>query len=190
MRKLLIFIIVLIPIILLIYFLTKSNRVNNIKQESDKEINLKSDMKITSSAFEHNQNIPNKYTCDGENINPPLQFIDVPQNAKSLALIVDDPDAPSGTFDHWIVYNIDPATLEIKENSIPNSGSVGKSSTGVSKWVSPCPPSGVHRYFFKLYALDTRLNLPTNVSKKEVEEAMKNHVIESSELIGLYNRNK
>lgn len=144
-------------------------------------------MKIVSSAFENNSKIPSKYSCDGEGINPPLSFLDVPADTKSLALIVDDPDAPAGTFVHWILFDIDPKTSEIKENSVPQAVKQGKTSTGGPGYVSVCPPSGTHRYFFKLYALNTVLNL-TNPDKAALEKEMNNHIVEKAELIGVYNR--
>lgn len=147
-------------------------------------------MIITSNAFENNGNIPVEYTCDGADINPPLSFSGVPENTQSLALIVDDPDAPSGTFDHWVVFNISPFATTVEANSIPNGGIIGISSTGRSEWVAPCPPSGVHRYRFKLYALDTMLNLMADADKKIVEEKMQGHIIVQAELTGFYSRNK
>lgn len=144
-------------------------------------------MKITSPAFENNSKIPSKYTCDGESISPPLSFVDVPENAKSLALVVDDPDAPMGTFTHWILFNIDPEVKEVKENSVPQSAFQGKTSANDKKYVGACPPSGIHRYFFKLYALDTMLNF-NNPTEDELEENIKGHIIAKSELIGLYSR--
>lgn len=147
-------------------------------------------MKIVSSAFEYNQNIPNKYTCDGENINPPLQFLDIPENAKSLVLIVDDPDAPMGTWVHWVIFNIDPKTSKIEENSKPETGIEGVTDFSRTGWGGPCPPAGSHRYFFKLYALDKMLNLTSSVGKREVEEAINNHTLQESELVGLYSRSK
>lgn len=145
-------------------------------------------MKITSPVFEHNQKIPAKYSCDSQGVNPPLVFLDIPKNAKSLALIVDDPDATVGTFGHWVVYNIDPQVLEASENSVPRGGIEGNSSLGKPGWVAPCPPAGTHRYFFKLYALDIILNLSGNTSKSDLEKAMEGHIIEKAELIGLYQR--
>lgn len=146
-------------------------------------------MKITSSAFEHNTKIPSKYTCDGENVNPPLQFLDVPGNAKSLVLIVDDPDAPSKTWVHWVVYNINPQTSDVKENSVPQGGIEGMTDFGKPGYGGPCPPSGTHRYFLKLYALDTALDIPRNATKQMVEEKMQDHIIDKAELISLYSRN-
>ncbi|MDZ4209610.1 MAG: YbhB/YbcL family Raf kinase inhibitor-like protein, partial [Candidatus Curtissbacteria bacterium] len=142
-------------------------------------------MKITSAAFENNAKIPSKYTCDGENINPPLSFSGVPANAKSLVLIMDDPDAPNGTWVHWMVFNINPKINEISENSLPKDGIEGVTSFGKKGYGGACPPSGTHRYFFKLYALDTILNL-TNPNKAALEKEIQDHIIEKAELIGLY----
>ena len=129
--------------------------------------------------------IPKKYTCQGEDINPLLKIEGIPQETVSLVLINDDPDAPGGTWDHWIVINIAP-TQTIAENSVP--GTQGKNSWGRNDYGGPCPPSGTHRYFFKLYALDTQLNLSEGASKKEVENAIKGHILEQTELIGLYEK--
>ena len=140
------------------------------------------EMKIESSAFQNNQNIPAKYTCDGENINPPLKISGVPENAKSLALVVDDPDATRGiTWVHWILLNIDPAIGEIAENSLPEKTKELVTSFGKPGYGGPCPPKGSkpHRYFFKLYALYDKIN--------SVEEIDK-HTIEKAELVGFYSR--
>lgn len=145
-------------------------------------------MKITSSAFDHNQNIPSKYTCDGENVSPPLSFLDVPENTKSLVLIVDDPDAPGKTWVHWTVFNIDPRVVEVAKNSVPKGGIESMTDFGSPGYGGPCPPSGTHRYFFKLYTLDSTLNLSSTADKKAIEEAMEGHVLASSELIGRYRR--
>jgi Raf kinase inhibitor-like YbhB/YbcL family protein len=145
-------------------------------------------MKIISSSFENNSKMSSVYTCDNKNINPPLEFVDVPESAKSLVLIVDDPDAPMGTWVHWVVFNIDPKVRKIEENSIPQGGIECMTSFGKAGYGGPCPPSGTHRYLFKLYALDKVLNLDSNSDKIQVENAMKNHVIEKAELIGLYSR--
>ena len=144
-------------------------------------------MKITSSAFSHNENIPAKYTCDGDDVNPPLQFLDVPGNAKSLVLICDDPDAPMGTWVHWIVWNIDPQTTEIAENSIPIGCTEGTTSFEEQKYGGPCPPSGVHHYYFKLYALDSVLDLPTSTTAADLEQAIDGHVLQSPQLMCLHN---
>lgn len=144
-------------------------------------------MRIISSAFENNSKIPSKYTCDGEGVNPPLTFSGIPVNAKSLALIVDDEDAPMGIFTHWILFNLDPKLEVIKENSVPQSASLGKTSENETHFVGACPPSGTHRYFFRLYALDTVLSLDQPY-KSDLEEAMRGHILEKAELIGSYDR--
>lgn len=149
-------------------------------------------MKITSQAFSNNSYIPKKYTCDGENINPPLSINEIPANTKSLVLIVDDPDAPMGTWVHWVVFNIDPppagGTKEIAENSVPQGATLGKNDFGKLEYGGLCPPSGTHRYFFKIYALDTLLDLASGAAKAEVEKAMKGHILDQGKLIGLYRR--
>jgi len=145
-------------------------------------------MNITSLAFLPNEKIPSKYTCDSENINPPLTFSQVPKEARSLVLIMDDPDAPGGTFTHWVVFNIPPATIAILEDSVPEEALQGLTDFGKVGYGGPCPPSGTHRYFFKLYALDEILNIPEGSKKEEVEKAMEGHVLESVETVGLYGR--
>ncbi len=150
-------------------------------------------MKISSPIFEHNQSIPTLYTCDGNNTNPPLAITEVPANAKSLVLIMDDPDVPTfvredGLWVHWLVWNIDPKTSVIKENT-SDFGVVGLNTRGVNAYGGPCPPDREHRYFFKLYALDTTLDLDTATNKDQLEKAMAGHIIEQAELIGLYKRN-
>ena len=142
-------------------------------------------MNIASSAFQHNQMIPKKYTCQGEDINPPLDITGVPSGAKSLVLIVDDPDAPMKTWVHWVVFNI-PVAEHIAENSI--LGKQGYNDFGRNDWGGPCPPSGTHRYFFKIYALDSTLNLKEGSKKQEVEKAMQGHLLGQAELIGLYKK--
>jgi len=141
-------------------------------------------MKITSPDFDNNKKIPARFTGDGENINPNLDISEIPENTKSLVLIIDDPDAPSGTWVHWVVFNIPPATARISENSIP--GIQGKNSWGKNEYGGPMPPSGTHRYFFKIYALDIELGLDENIDKNGIEEAMENHILDKAELIGLY----
>jgi Raf kinase inhibitor-like YbhB/YbcL family protein len=145
-------------------------------------------MKLTSPAFTHNSLIPKKYTCDGEDINPPLLITNVSKEAKSLALIVDDPDAPRGTWTHWTVWNINPGSPEIIEDSIPSGAVLGMTDFGEPGYGGPCPPSGTHRYFFRLYALDAKLELQQGVSRKELERAMAGHILSEVELIGLYRR--
>ncbi len=153
-------------------------------------------MKLTSPVFEHNGKIPSIYTCDGQNINPPLTIADVPANSKSLVLIMDDPDIPSfvkekfniQVWDHWIVFNILPDTKEIVEGKNP-LGVLGKNTGGKNAYGSPCPPDREHRYFLKLYALDTMLDLKEGATKAEVEIAMEGHIVARVELVGRYTKN-
>ena len=144
-------------------------------------------LNISSIAFKADEMIPSKYTCDGVNINPPLDIKYIPEKAKWLALIVDDPDAPTGTWVHWVVWNI-PVTHHIKENEV--HGTEGINDFQQQHYGGPCPPSGTHRYFFKVYALDALLDLPANTKKLQLEKAMSEHIIAFGELIGLYIRNK
>lgn len=145
-------------------------------------------MKLTSPAFVNNQYLPSKYTCDGNGINPILEFTDRPNEAKSLALIFDDPDAPAGTFVHWVIWNLLPDTAQLDEGALPGGAIVGKNTTGENNYVPPCPPSGVHHYTFKLYALDIVLNLSPTTDKAGLETAMQGHVLSQAELVGLYSR--
>ena len=138
-------------------------------------------MKLLSPVFNNEEMIPKKYTCLGEDINPPLKIEDLPPETKTLALVVEDPDAPSGLFVHWVVYNI-PITEKIKENSIP--GLQGQNDFQRNSWGGPCPPSGSHRYFFKLFALDSVLDLKEGISKETLIDAMTGHIIVQTELMG------
>ena len=146
-----------------------------------------SSMKITSPEFENNQFIPKKFTCEGEDISPAFVIEGVPGEAKSLALIVDDPDAPMGTWVHWVVFDI-PVINRIEENTIP--GKQGMNNFGRKDYGGPCPPSGTHRYFFKIYALDKMLNLNEGISKGALEKAMEGHILDKAELIGLYKKGR
>ncbi len=148
----------------------------------------KGSLKISSPAFENNTAIPQRYTCDGADMNPPLVMDSVPPAARSLALIVDDPDAPGRVWVHWVVWNIDPSRLEIAENSVPAGAAQGMNDFRKHEYGGPCPPSGTHRYFFKLYALDTVLNLPSSSAKADLERAMKGHIIGQAQLVGTYRR--
>ena len=152
-------------------------------------------MRIESAVFKNNGSIPKVHTCDGIGVNPPLTFSDVPENAKSLVLIMDDPDIPEAVkqnygiaeWDHWVIFNMPPTVRELTENIIPD-GVVGKNTRKDNKYGPPCPPDREHRYFFKLYALDTILPLDENATKKEVFNTMQGHIIDEAELIGLYER--
>ncbi|MEW6221906.1 MAG: YbhB/YbcL family Raf kinase inhibitor-like protein [Candidatus Hadarchaeota archaeon] len=153
-------------------------------------------MKISSGAFSNGGNIPTRYTCDGSNVSPPISIEDVPAAAKSLALICDDPDAPMGVFVHWVVWNIPPNVTAIPEK-VPMTGvvkSLGGAAQGVTDfgkigYGGPCPPRGPpHRYYFKLYALDAKLELGAGASKEELEGAMEGHILAKTTLMGKYGR--
>lgn len=146
-------------------------------------------LKISSPAFENNEKIPKKYTCDGANINPPLKIENVPSNIKSLALVFDDIDAPRGTYVHWILWNIGPIMNEIKENSVPEGAVQGMNDFKKRHYGGPCPPRRAHKYVFRIYALDTLLNLNHNSTKKDLEKAMEGHIISRAQLTGVYKRN-
>lgn len=186
----------LLILFFIVIFLTACNvKTEEIRVNEPEEIQIKKEikqagvpkMKITSLAFKSNKDIPTEFTCDGSDISPELNFWSIPDNAKSLVLIMDDPDAPGGNWDHWIVFNIDPKTDAVNQGKEPK-GVAGKNSWGRTGYGGPCPPSGTHRYIFKLYALDTTLGLKEGASKSEIENAMQNHIIEKDELIGMYNR--
>lgn len=147
---------------------------------------------LIESVFENHQPIPAKYTCDGDDVSPALKFMNIPKNAKSLAIIVDDPDAPKGTFDHWIIWNLPPDLLQLTEGSREMRGFSTHPKQGINgfkqnRYRGPCPPPGKpHRYFFKLYALDTLLELNEGSSKQALEKAMEGHILEKAELVGTY----
>jgi Raf kinase inhibitor-like YbhB/YbcL family protein len=142
-------------------------------------------MKLTSPEFNDNEFIPKKFTRRGENINPELIIDDIPAGTQSIALICDDPDAPGKDWVHWVVFNI-PVTAKIEENSSP--GKQGVNDFGRNGYDGPCPPFGTHRYIFKIYALDTELDLEEGISKADLERAMEGHILARAELIGLYKK--
>lgn len=148
---------------------------------------------LTSTAFTNGQAIPRKYTCDGDDISPPLEWANEPQGTLSLALIADDPDAPVGTWVHWVLYNVPAGTHTLPE-SVPPDAELsdgrrhGKNSWGRTGYGGPCPPGGTHRYFFKLYALDTVLDLGSGASKEQLLSAMEGHIVAQAELMGTYRR--
>lgn len=161
--------------------------VNNDSPEAgkgDENMNIQS-IKVSSSAFAANGSIPRKYTCDGENVNPPLEFEGIPEEADSLVLIVDDPDAPMKTFTHWVIWNIEPVA-KIEEDSIP--GVEGINDFKKIGYGGPCPPSGTHRFFFRVYALDRQLELKAGAGRKDLENEMIGHIIAEGELMGKYSR--
>ena len=145
-----------------------------------------STMNISSTEFKNNEPIPAKFTCQGNGINPQLEISGVPAEAKSLALIMDDPDAPMGIFTHWLIWNINPKTSTIKENSAP--GVQGANSVNSNTYMGPCPPSGTHRYFFKLSALNSILDLKVGASKSELESEIAKHELGRAELMGIYKK--
>jgi Raf kinase inhibitor-like YbhB/YbcL family protein len=152
-------------------------------------------MQLTSSAFKEGQSIPVKYTCDGKNVSPQLKWSNVPQGTKSLALICDDPDAPHGTFVHWVLYSIPPTVTELKEGIPPDSQLSNGAKHGMPGfnrlgYGGPCPPSGRHRYFFKLYALDFVPSLTPGATKSDLLKAMEGHILEMAQLMGTYQRTK
>ena len=172
-KEILIFALILTIILLSLFFVSDDNK-----------------MELKSNAFENNGKIPSKYTCDGENINPQLSISKVPEDAKSLVLVMDDPDAvkPAGkVWAHWIVFNIPPETKEIPEAQEPR-GIHGNGTDGNLNYKGPCPPDAEHKYFFKLYALNISLDLSEGASKGEVEVAMQGHILEQTELTGRYER--
>ncbi|MBW8041361.1 MAG: YbhB/YbcL family Raf kinase inhibitor-like protein [Planctomycetes bacterium] len=148
---------------------------------------------ITSSAFEHEALIPPKYTCDGDDISPPLQWESIPEATKSIALISDDPDAPMGTWVHWVLFNLPADTSRLHENippekTLPNGARQGINDFRRIGYGGPCPPSGTHRYFFKIYALDTELDLAVGAAKSDLLEAMEGHILGEGQLMGKYKR--
>jgi Raf kinase inhibitor-like YbhB/YbcL family protein len=165
----------------------QGNKEGKVKKEIEK-------ITVKSPAFQSGGKIPSKFTCDGENISPALQWGPVPEGTVTFALIADDPDAPSGTWVHWVIYNIPPGVTNLPEKTtLPfekETGAIsGKSSFGKGGYGGPCPPGGTHRYFFKIYALDTNLTLPALSSKQDLLKAMEGHIIGQGELMGTYQRN-
>ncbi len=153
------------------------------------------EIKITSSAFEDQGLITPKYTCDGEDISPPLQWEQLPQDTRSIALICDDPDAPIGTFVHWVLFNLPPETTELPESfpddeTLPDGTRQGVSDFGKTGYGGPCPPSGTHRYFFKIYALNTKVDLVAVADKPALLKAMEGHILAQGQLIGKYKRQR
>jgi Raf kinase inhibitor-like YbhB/YbcL family protein len=157
------------------------------------KVRRKNVLTVTSSAFRDGGMIPGKYTADGEDISPPLQWNGVPSNAKSFALIADDPDAPRGTWVHWVLFNWPAAEKSVPENVPPqpnlgNGAKQGTNSFGKTGYGGPAPPSGTHRYFFKVYALDTMLDLPRATKKADLLEAMNGHILAQGQIMGKYSR--
>jgi len=148
----------------------------------------KKEMKLVSSAFENGGKIPSNYTCDGGDVNPRLEIKNVPYSAKSLVLILDDQDSVTGTWDHWLIWNIPPRTRSIGVDSISRGAVIGVNDFDEVNYRGPCPPSGEHRYIFRLYALGKELNLSTGASRSQVEKAMEDHILEKTGLMGRYSK--
>ncbi len=143
-------------------------------------------MELTSPLFTHNDGFPERSTCDGSDVNPPLEIAGVPRQAESLALILRDPDAVEGIFIHWIMWNIDPKTNRIELDSVPAGAVLGKTTDGGIRYIGPCPPSGTHRYIFTLYALDTKIYLNEGDTAEQLNAAMKGHILEQTDLLAKY----
>src|SRR5205085_2382634 len=169
-----------------------ATNANAATQQAEGNGAEKMTIKLTSSAFQEGGMIPAQYTCDGKNISPPLAWSDVPTEAKTLALIADDPDAPRGTWVHWVSYNLPTATKELPEGIPAQEAAVGgrqgKNDFGKLGYGGPCPPSGTHRYYFKLYALNTELNLPSGATKQDLLKAMYGHILDEGQLMGRYKK--
>lgn len=147
-------------------------------------------LRVTSPAFYDGASIPKRYTCDGENISPPLTFINVPEKTQSLAVMMIDPDSPSGHFTHWILFNLDHAIGHLPERYVPYSGSFGQNDFGHSNYGGPCPNTGKHRYVVHVYALDVKLNLSAGANRSSLKSAMTGHILEEAEMKGLYQKVK
>lgn len=198
MKKVIVILAVIILLAFCIYFAANYLGKEEEETEADKETTEQDEgdsipsngtveeMNLASSAFSHEAKLPVKYTCDGDGVNPELLMSNIPDGTVSLALILNDPDAPSGDFVHWLLWNIDPKTTNIKENSTPNGAAVGVNSFGDNAYGPPCPPSGSHRYTFKLYALDIGLGISSSSEKGDLTGAMEGHVLGTTELVGLY----
>jgi Raf kinase inhibitor-like YbhB/YbcL family protein len=145
-------------------------------------------MKLSSPDFKEGENIPARFTCDGKDVSPTLQIEGMPQGAKSLVVILEDRDAPGGNFTHWLMWNVVPNLTEIVGNKPPSGAVQGVNDFGKNKYSGPCPPPGIHRYYFKLYALDTTLDLPPKSKRKTIDSAIKSHVIAEAALMGRYAR--
>jgi len=153
-----------------------------------KEVRKMEKLTVTSAVFAEGAAIASKYTCDGEDVNPPLTISATPAGTRSLALIMDDPDAPVGTWVHWVAWDIPPQTREIPENGIPAGAKQGRNDWKRNNYGGPCPPSGTHRYYFKLYALDTTLTLAPSATKADLERTMQGHVLAAGQLMGTYKK--
>jgi len=179
-KRFLIFVLSLVAMIWLMIFISKNHKPLG-------SLNNSVLMQISSSAFANDGSIPDTYTCSGFGINPPLQFSGIPTDTQSLVLIMDDPDATNGTFTHWVVYNMSPKTVSIPQNSKP-PGIMAENSAGTKAYIGPCPPSGEHRYFFRLYALNTILSPDSILDKKYLLSSLNGHVLDEAQLTGRFKK--
>lgn len=180
--------------ILILIFITLFMLLNMLPTHAAKQGKVKIKIKVSSTAFKNGGFLPVQYTCDGNNISPPLNFSSIPEDTQSLALILEDPDAPGGTFTHWIIYNLPGNTTNLTENiptddTLENGAEQGVNDFGQIGYGSPCPPPGLpHRYIFKLYALNVKLDLSLGATKKQLLGVMKGHILQEGKLIGHYKR--
>jgi Raf kinase inhibitor-like YbhB/YbcL family protein len=162
---------------------------STIIKETGSVENRNISMELTSTAFSYSEEIPVKYSCNGGDISPQLSWNEPPAGTQSFVILMDDPDAPSGTYDHWVLFNVPPETRTLLENFQPAAPIiVGKNSSGQNKYAGPCPPAGTHRYFFKLYALDATLSLSASAYKNDVIAAMEGHILAQGELMGTFSQ--
>ena len=181
--------VLLVVMPILLFCSCRDKKQARLEAEGDEKMEIK----ITSTAFEDGGLIPAKYTCDGADISPPLRWEAVPEGTKSIALICDDPDAPAGTWVHWVLFNLPADSRELAENiptdrTLPSGAKQGTSDFGRIGYGGPCPPSGTHRYFFKIYALDTQIDLADGANKAQLLRAVEGHVLGQGQLIGKYKR--
>ncbi|MFA6463648.1 MAG: YbhB/YbcL family Raf kinase inhibitor-like protein [Candidatus Paceibacterota bacterium] len=176
----------LLFLLVLVFLIQKTMQEKNIAVNSDLKNLTK--IEVRSFAFKNTETIPQKYTCDGDNIMPPIEISNVPKEAKSLAFIIEDPDASYGTWDHLVMWNLPAENFNIEEGKLP-VGTTGIGSSGSINYEGPCPPKGkLHRYFFNLYALDTLIKIPIGSEKDKLIEAMEGHIIGKGEMYGTYSR--
>jgi Raf kinase inhibitor-like YbhB/YbcL family protein len=179
---------------LLLVFLSCANRQQPIAPApTNTPPEKKVEIKLTSSAFKEGEAIPRQYTCDGVNVSPPLEWSGMPKTAKTIAIIADDPDAPAGTWVHWVLYNLPAENIGLIENlpaseNLRAGGFQGKNNFGNIGYGGPCPPTGSHRYFFKIYAVDSELPLKAGATKAELEKALEGHIVGQAQLMGMYAR--
>ena len=187
MKKTIIILLVVVLVLVGLWYLgsTRNQKVSTQQTLQNVKSNL---MTISSPNFAPGEKIAIKNSCNGANVNPVLEISGVPEKALTLALIMDDPDAPNGTWTHWILWNIDPKTTHINENSVPINAVAGVGSNGKNTYSGPCPPSGTHRYFFRLYALNATTSLPNTTKVDGLRSAMQGHVIAEAELMGTYSK--